>query len=526
MYKILVSGSIHEIGLEMLRKEKDIEIRFAPDLPYVEILKIIKPFHCILTRSETPIPKELIDKAPKLKVIARAGVGIGNIDVNYATEKGILVINTPGKNTNSTAELTIGLLLSTMRKIIPAHIHMTKLKWDRHNFTGTELYGKKIGIIGLGNVGHRVARHAKAFDMEILAYDPYVADEVFERHHSKKCTWDELISSADVISLHVPKNSETTGMIGAKEFSRMKSGVVILNSARGGIIQEKPLLKELKSGKVAAAGIDTWDAEPPQENPFRDLPQVVMSPHVGASTTEAQIRIAESIAYQTPRALRGEVVEHPVNMPSLQVLDSGPVSSYASLAEKLAIFSSQYVDFVPTHLEINFRGKLAKHDGTLLRLCFLKGLLQSRKNFVSYVNADQQAENVGLNIEETFDPGFTDYESALKCTLAGAGKKFAIGGVVFSGPHPRITLINSFICEFEAEGTIMVTTNQDRPGMVGILGTCLGKNDVNIDQFQLARNIRGGEALALIRVDEDLPESVVEEIRNKEGITSVTKIVL
>ena len=217
MYKILVTGSIHQIGLEILRKEKDIEIQYAPDLPLAEIFKIIAPFHCILTRSETPISKELIDKAPKLKVIARAAVGIGNIDVKYATEKGILVINTPGKNTNSAAELTIGLLLSAMRKIIPAHIHMSELKWDRHSFTGKELLGKTIGIIGLGNVGHRVARYAKAFDMEVLAFDPYIAEEVFERHNAKKCNWNELLSSADVISLHAPKTEETTGMIGAGE---------------------------------------------------------------------------------------------------------------------------------------------------------------------------------------------------------------------------------------------------------------------------------------------------------------------
>ena len=319
MYKILITGSIHQIGLEILRKEKDIEIQYAPDLAFAEIFKIIAPFHCILSRSETPVTRELIDEAPNLKVIARAAVGIGNIDVNYATEKGILVINTPGKNTNSAAELTIGLLLSAIRKIIPAHSHMSKLKWDRHIFTGMELLGKTIGIIGLGNVGHRVARYAKAFEMEVLAYDPYIAEEVFERHHAEKCTLEELISSADIITLHVPKTEETTGMIGAEEFSRMKSGVVILNTARGGIIQEKPLLEELKSGRVAAAGIDTWEVEPPKHNPFRDLPQVVMSPHVGASTTEAQKRIAESIATQTPRALRGEVVDYPVNMPSVQV---------------------------------------------------------------------------------------------------------------------------------------------------------------------------------------------------------------
>ena len=300
MHKILITGSIHEIGLKLLRREKDFEIMYAPELPNEEILKIITDFHCILTRSETAIPRELIDRAPNLKVIARAAVGIGNIDVDYATEKGILVINTPGINTTSAAELAIGLLLSAMRNIVPAHGHMSELKWDRHAFTGSELLGKSIGIIGLGNVGYRVASYAKAFKMEVLAYDPYVSDEVFDRHHAKKCSFDELLTRADVISMNVPKNEETTGMIGAAEFSQMKSGAVILNTARGGVIQEKALLEAIKSGKVAAAGIDTWEVEPPTENPFRDFPQVVMSPHVGASTKEAQQRIAESVATQIP----------------------------------------------------------------------------------------------------------------------------------------------------------------------------------------------------------------------------------
>ena len=526
MQKILITGSIHEMGLDLLNREKDLEIRYAPELPYQEILKIISDFHCILTRSETAVLKELIDSAPNLKVIARAAVGIGNIDVDYATEKGILVINTPGKNNTSAAELAIGLLLSAMRNIVPAHSHMSKLKWDRHSFTGTELLGKLIGIIGLGNVGHRVARYAKAFEMEVLAYDPYVSDEVFDRHYAKKCTLEELLTSADVISMHVPKNEETTGMIGAKEFSLMKPGAVILNTARGGVIQEKALLEALKSNKVAAAGIDTWEVEPPTENPFRDFPQVVMSPHVGASTKEAQQRIAVSVATQIPRALRGEVVDYPVNMPRVKVLGGSPVSCYISLAEKLGLFSSQYVEFTPTHLAISYRGKLSKHDATLLRLCFLKGLLKNSQDYVSYVNADQQAENVGLRVEEHEDPGFTDYESALNCKLSASGREFVIGGVVFSGPHPRITLINGFECEFEAEGTILATTNKDRPGMVGILGTCLGNNGINIDQFQLARNTRGGEALSLIRVDDELPLKVLKEIRNQEGITSACKIVL
>jgi len=526
MHKILITGSINEIGLELLYREKDIEIRYEPELPNLEILKIIEDFHCILTRSETAISREMIDNAPNLKVIARAAVGIGNIDVEYATEKGILVINTPGINNISAAELAIGLLLAATRNIVTAHNQMSEFKWDRNTFTGTELLGKTIGIIGLGNVGHRIARYAQAFEMEILAYDPYVSDEVFDRHHAKKCTLNGLLQNADIVSMHVPKNEETTGMIGEAELSLMKSGAVILNTARGGLIKEKALIEALKSGKVAAAGIDTWEVEPPIENPFRDFPQVVMSPHLGASTREAQKKIAVSIATQIPRALRGEVVDFPVNMPRVKVLSGSPVSSYTSLAEKLGLFSSQYVEFIPTHLAISYRGKLAKQDATLLRLCFLKGLLQNRQNYVSYVNADQQAENVGLHVEEYEDPGFTDYESAIICELSAKDMQFVIGGVVFSGPHPRIILINGFECEFEAEGTILATTNHDRPGMVGVLGKCLGNNGINIDQFQLARNIRGGEALSLIRVDDDLPLKVLKEIRNQEGITSACKIVL
>ena len=294
MFRVLITGDIHPKGIKNLEQEIDIEIQFSPDLPYEEVLRIIRPYHCILSRSETRITRELIEAAPELKVIARAGVGVGNIDVEYATERGILVINTPGKNTNSAAELTMGLLLSAFRKIIPAHQNMQSLNWERHRFNGGELLNKCLGVIGLGNVGHRVARYANAFEMKVQAFDPYLSDEIFERHGVQKVDWITLLSTSDVITPHVPLNSETRGMISKKEIERMKSGVILLNTARGGVIHEKSLLNALESGHVAAAGIDTWEVEPPGENPFSKLPQVVMSPHIGASTTEAQIRIADS----------------------------------------------------------------------------------------------------------------------------------------------------------------------------------------------------------------------------------------
>ena len=526
MYRVLITGEIHSSGLDRLMEESDIETQYSPNLSYVEVLKTIAPFHCILSRSETPITRELIEIASGLKVIARAGVGVGNIDTGYATERGILVINTPGKNTNSTAELTLGLMLSAIRKIVPAHQEMHSSRWDRHRFNGMELLNKTLGLVGLGNVGNRVARYARGFEMNVQAFDPYIGDEIFERHAVLKVDWQTLISSSDIISVHVPLNEETRGMVSREEFEMMKQGVVLLNTARGGIICEATLFENLKSGKVAAAGIDTWEVEPPVDNPFREFPQVVMSPHIGASTSEAQIRIARSIAEQVPRALRGEVVESPVNMPSVQILPNSPVRHYTTLVEKMGIFTAQFIDFLPNHLEIMYRGSLSKWDTSLLRLCFLKGLLQGNHDHASYVNANHLAESIGLQVEESLDPGFMDYESAFKCIMKLKNRQFTIGGVVFSGPHPRITLVNDFICEMEAKGTMLVTTNLDQPGMIGIIGVCLGSHGVNINQFELGRNVRGGEAMAIIRVDEDVPKNVIEELSSHEGITSVRKIVL
>ncbi len=526
MYRVLVTGAIHEKGIEQLEQEPDLEVDFRPDLPLPEVIQIIEPYHCIISRSETPVQKELIEKAVNLKVIARAAVGIGNIDVDYATEKGVLVINTPGKNTNSAAELTMGLLLDVMRKVTPAHQNMQRGGWDRHQFTGFELMGKTIGIIGLGNVGHRMAQFARGFDMNVVAYDPYITDEVFQRHRAQKMSLADLLTQSDIISLHTPKNKETIGMIGSKEIAKMKRGSIILNAARGEIVDEMALLDAIKSKHIAGAGIDTWSVEPLEENIFQDFPQVVMTPHIGASTVEAQIRIAESIAEQVPRALRGEIVDFPINMPQIQMLDDKQVSSYSVLAEKLGSFTAQYIDFNPTHLEIKYRGSLAKQDCSLLRLAFLKGFLKYSQDYVSYVNADQIAESVGLHVSGAEDPGFSDYESAIKFILMAQAEEFEIGGVVFSGIHPRITLINNFVFEIAPEGIVLVAKNKDYPGMIGVIGTILGEHRINIAQFELSRNVRGGEAMSLIRVDDDIPESVIEELKCHEGITQVKKIVI
>lgn len=525
MQRVLITGKLAQVAFDLFGQEPEVELTYRPDLPYEQILDLIDGFDCLVSRSETPVTREMIDRGTRLRVIARAAVGVGNIDIDYATEKGILVLNTPGMNTNSAAELTMGLLLSVMRKIVPAHQNMQKGGWDRHRFSGFELRHKTIGIVGLGNVGHRVAKFARGFDMKVLAYDPYIADRVFEQHGARKVSLDELCREADVITVHVPKNKETTGMIGPHQLGLTRPGVVLLNAARGGVIQEAPLLEALKTGRVRGAGIDTWDVEPVKDNPFAELPQVTMTPHIGASTEEAQIAIGRTVAEQTLKALRGEVVDYPVNMPQMRILEGSPAKRYTALAEKLGRFAFQYADFSPSSLELLHRGGLDENDVRLVRLAFFKGFLQNASDeLITYVNAERKAAQQGIHTTMGIDPMSDQYESSVRFVLSAPGKRLQVAGVVYGAGHMRVTLVNDFVFEMEPRGTLLVTTNIDRPGMIGYIGTVLGNHQVNIDEFELARNRQGGEAMALIRVDEEAPDKVLTALMQHPGMTSARRI--
>jgi len=534
MHRVLITGAIHPFGLESLRAEKDLQIDYRPDLPLAELLTIIEPYHCLITRSETPVRRELLDRARNLKVVAVAAVGTAHVDIEYATEKGVLVFNTPGKNTNSAAELTLALLLDLVRKIHDAHETMRKGGWDRHRFTGTELLSKTIGIVGLGSVGHRVARFAHGFEMRVLACDPYIPDEAFARHRAEKTDLQTLVRESDIVSLHVPKNRETTGMIGPREIASMKKGVILLNAARGGIIDEPALLAALQSGQVAGAGIDTWSEEPPRDNPFRDLPNVVMTPHIGASTVEAQLRIAETIAVQVPRALRGGLVDAPVNMPQIRMLGGDAMVAYTVLCERLGTFAAQFLDFRPEQLQICYRGDIARQDCRLLRLAFLKGYLQQMSvEFVSYVNAEQRAKAVGLRVQDVEDPGFTDFESAVKFSFAAsgpergggaAGHEFTIGGVVFGGPHPRITLVDGFGYEVEPEGTFLLIRCRDKMGVLSAISNVMDRHGILIHRLDFSHSRERRRTMFMFRVGQGIPDQAIEDLRATPHIRMVKKI--
>ncbi|MEE8396317.1 MAG: phosphoglycerate dehydrogenase [bacterium] len=526
-HRILVTGKLHPVAARVFGEATDAEAELAPDLPYADILARIEPYHAIVTRSETPITRELIDAGRNLAVIARAAVGIGNIDVDYATEKGILVINTPGKNANSAAELTFALLLAAVRKVIPAHTAMMESRWERHRFSGEELMGKTIGIIGLGNVGHRVAGIARAFEMDVLAYDPYIAYEVFETYHAKKVTLATLIATADVVTVHTPQTEETTNMIDAARLAEMKNGVIVLNAARGGLVNEPALCEALHSGKVAAAGIDTWATEPPPDNPFREFPQVVMTPHIGASTEEAQRRVGESIAEQTLRGLREEVVDYPVNMPRVEVLTNPRVKFYTVLAEKLGSFAVQSLDFNPRHVQVMYRGELTSDEGAMIRRAFLKGFLKKTTDqAITFVNAEQKAAERQIQVEDLDDPQFSDYASAVNFVVTDHEQQFAVGGVVFGENNYRLSRVNDFLFEVVPDGFLLSLLNNDRPGVIGEVGTLLGRRGINISQFELSRNMPGGQAMSLIRVDSAVDNEVLAELRAIANVVAVRRIVI
>lgn len=521
MKKILITGKLHQVAFDNFAQHPELSIDYRPDMDRAELLKIVKEYDCHISRSETDVDREFIDHAKNLSVIARAAVGIGNIDVDYATEKGILVFNTPAKNTNSAAELSVMLMLAVMRNLVKAHKSMEANKWDRHTFTGTELLGKTVGIIGLGNVGHRVARFCNSFDCEVLAYDPYVSREYCEGHNAEQVELEELIQRSDLITIHTPKNKETINMLSDAEIAQMKKGVILINAARGGLFNEDAMYRGLKDGKIGGVGLDTWDVEPVVTHPLKEFEQVVMTPHIGASTAEAQWRIGDTVSRETIKALKGEIVSTPVNLPDMQAFHGAQAPAYASLAAKLGSFTRQYMGhgFNPKRVEFCYRGELEPGDWSLIRLSYLKELLQGTiETSVSYVNVLQIAEDRGLKIEEKADKGFSDYESAIRINLVGEEKTLSIGGTVFGGERQRLSYLNGFVFEVEPSGRLLVLENKDQPGVIGHVGTVLAKNGINIQQFELSRNKKGGEAMALVIVDEAILPNIMDQLNGHDAI--------
>lgn len=535
--KILITGKLHSVALELLKSPPlemapalPIDVAYFPDCDRATLLREVADAHVLISRSETDIDKEVLAAGKFLSVLSRAAVGYGNIDVEAATEAGVLVLNTPGKNTNSAAELTLGLLLSLIRHIPRAHASTAQGGWNRHQFTGTELLEKTIGIVGLGNVGHRVAKFCRSFDMKVLAYDPYISEDVFRRNGVERITTlEELLSQSDILTVHTPLNKETKGMIGEIELRKLPRGAVVLNAARGGIINEKALLKLLNEGYLAGAGIDTFENEPTPLAELVSHAHVVVTPHIGASTLEAQYRIGHTVACQTLKALRGEIVDTPVNLPHVSVLGTEASRRFAVLAEKIGRVAAQICDFNPREISMLVAADVKPEEVQLLRLSAIKGFVSpSSEEYVSYVNAEKllQKRGLDLRVEMVSSENTTVRRNGMEIRVNGSAphEKTSVGGVLFGNEHPRLCLINDFLFEIEPEGEMLVLQNHDRPGVIGDVGSFLANNKINIAQFELSRNRRGGMAMSLIRIDETLDNELVVGMRKLPNVIGVKMV--
>jgi len=534
MFKVLVSDPIAQEGIARLKAAAEISspitVEVKTGLTKAELLKIIPDYDALVVRSETKVTAEVFKAASKLKVVARAGVGVDNIDVEAATESGVIVVNTPSGNTIAAMEQAFLLMLATARKLTLANNSLKAGKWERKQFIGVELFGKTLGIIGLGRIGTEIARRAIAFGMTPVAYDPFVSASYGEKFGIQMLTLDEIYQRADFITVHSPMLPETYHMINAEAFEKMKTGVRIINAARGGIIDEAALLAALQNGKVAAAGLDVFEQEPPPPDyPLLHLDNVVVTPHLGASSEEAQIKVAIDAADSVVAALNGELVPNAVNLPGLSREALITLKPYLTLAEKLGRLVTSLADGPVERVEIWCEGEIQPTHARLLGMSALKGLLyNSADEQVNLVNSRTIAGRRGIEVSEhqNAQPGqFSGLTLTLKTQSRQANQPGAIGLSAFSGTlingEPRIVKINNYAVEVEPVGYLLISRHIDKPGIIGKVGTALGNGGVNIASMEVGRRKTGGEAVMILVIDDTVSPTLIKDISKIDGVENL-----
>jgi len=517
---VLVADSISERGINELAAGGELNVSVQTGLGEAELVKIIPEFSAIVVRSQTKVTAAILQAGTRLRVVGRAGVGVDNVDVEAATRRGVIVMNTPGGNTISTAEHAFSLLMSVARKIPQAHANLQSGKWDRKNFEGTELYNKTLGIIGMGRIGSELSRRAIAFGMRVLAYDPYLSSS---RARSLQVELieeiDELLPLVDFLTLHTPLTTETHHLLNAARLTKTKRGLRLINCARGGLIDEAALIAALTSGQVAGAALDVFETEPlPPDSPLRGIPNLILTPHLGASTAEAQESVGIEIAQAIRAALLEGTIRNAINMPNLDAKTLAIVGPHLRFGEKLGRFLSQVSPRRVETLHINYSGKVNEVDTTAITRSILKGFLHlAGGDDVNEVNAPAFAETLGLKVTESRLSAPGDYTDLLELSAEAEGKSLSVAGAFF-GVTPRIVSINSRPVEARPHGVLLVLENTDRPGMVGHIGTLLGAHGVNIATMSLSRNEAGGRALTVLNLDTAPPSGLLAEIAASEDI--------
>jgi len=522
--KIIVTDEVSPEGLALLTQEPRIQLDVRLGLKKEELLAIIGDYEAIITRSGTIVDRDLLDSAKKLKIVARAGVGIDNVDVDYASSKGVIVVNAPFGNTNSAAEHTMALLLSFCRNITAANASLKSGEWKRAPFTGHELKGKTAGVIGLGKVGGRVATRLKVFECDVLACDPYISVKRAHDLGVKLVSHDEIYKNCDVITVHTPLNEETRGMIGQREFGLMKSGVIILNVARGGIIDEQALLDNLTSGKVIGGAVDVWSEEPPVTDLLKNLighKNLVVTPHLGANTFEAQVNVAIDVSREIINYLDDKPLENAVNIPRFDLALMDQMRPFLNLMSVMCDFGIQLVEKNLEKVTFGFAGSIAHYDCSPLTVCGLSALLNRMVDQdVNMVNASLIAEQMGIVVEETKSTNADAFSNMITLVIEAGGTRKLISGTLFEGV-PRIVRLRDYSMDFSPEEHMLMLHYGDRPGMIGKIGTIMGQHEINIASMNLGRREKKGEAMVILSLDSAVPANVVDEIKAATDATFI-----
>jgi D-3-phosphoglycerate dehydrogenase len=529
MPRVFISDPLGAGGIEMLKAAGlEIDSRDLKKDP-AALQDAVRAADGMIVRSGIKVTRELLDNPGKLRVIVRAGVGVDNIDVPAATRKGIVVMNTPGGNTVSTAELTVSHIMALARHLPAADASMRQGKWDRSKLTGTQLAGKTLGVVGLGRVGREVARRAAGLDMKVIGFDPFLAaDRAAQLGIEAAPDLDALLPRCDFLTVHTPLTAETTNLIGARELGRMKQGAQVVNCARGGIINEDALAEALRSGHLAGAALDVYSQEPPPaDHALLKLPNVVLTPHLGASTVEAQESVALEAAQLLIDYLTRGAIQFAVNVAPVDRTELQEVRLYVDLARRLGLLHAQMCQGAIQRAELHYRGEVARRSTRLITAAFAAGLLEFRlSEAVNVVNAELLARERGIEIIEQISPRKGDFSTLIQAHVTTDKKRYTAAGTLFGNDLLRLVQLGPYHLDTYIDGILLLFTHHDVPGLIGYIGTIFGKHKVNIAQMTVGRQVPGGEAIAVLNLDSDPPEEALKEVRSHPQISSLCVVKL
>ncbi|MBW2066177.1 MAG: phosphoglycerate dehydrogenase [Deltaproteobacteria bacterium] len=525
--RVLISDPLSEVGVRRLEEAPDIEVEVNTGLGPEELKEVIGDFDGLVIRSATKVTSEIIEAAEKLKVIGRAGIGVDNVDIPAATRKGIVVMNTPHGNTITTAEHAIALMMALSRNIPQATASMKEGKWEKKKLQGRELYDKTLGLIGAGNIGRIVADRARGLKMKVIVYDPYINPETVKDLELEPVSFEDLLHRSDYITIHTPKTEETANMINRDTMAKMKKGAMVINCARGGIVNEDDLYEALASGHLGGAALDVFSTEPPGRIKLLDLPNFICTPHLGASTREAQENVARDVAEQIVAFLREGTVKNAVNVPSISGELMRVLNPFMVLAEKMGLLQGQLAEGGLKEVQVRYAGRVAEYDVAPLTAAVLKGLLTpALDGRVNFVSAPHIASERGIKVIESRTETSEDFASLIFLKVVSANGENIVSGTVFGKKLPRIVRINDFYLEAVPEGHNLLLFCEDVPGVIGRIGTLLGENSLNIGRMQVGREEGDGRTVIFLNMQTPVGEVVLKGLGSLENVLSVKRVEL